>query len=470
MRSVSNDSCMIYTIKQVECEICKQVLPDYVKYKGKLYEIWEFVKPNFKNYVSLETLITDRHALKNLYLINLDSKNTLRIGRSHDADLRLTDISVSRFHAQIIRNSDDTLRIEDNNSKFGSLVLLQHPKVSVNSDQSLSLQIGRSLLIANTRKPFRLFSCFSCGEVSYKEVDYSTLNEGYIEVDKILSVKVQNDKEEDSSFNSVSAGTGNKNKGDVNITDEENNNYNFNISQNNLMTSNNEIDDVQVNNDKNFMTEMNLIANGDNCNINTNEVNNAYFHRLSSTTNINHFIPNNLNELNTLNYIGDNDILVDKRDTTFKPAENNSPIIDLIKTKGINISASPTPSNKKRDTSTGIRHHQRNSMMNNIKQDRKASCLNFNHRKLSEVNSNVNSPYSPIKLNLDAFKKYEEDIVNNEVEDIIGAGRGSFGVGAGYNSFNLGQLNLEDNRLSNNIRNYRVSKINIIIYFFLFLE
>jgi hypothetical protein len=138
----------------------------------------------------------------------------------------------------------------------------------------------------------------------------------------------------------------------------------------------------------------------------------------------------------------------------------------LIKTKGINISASPTPSNKKRDTSTGIRHHQRNSMMNNIKQDRKASCLNFNHRKLSEVNSNVNSPYSPIKLNLDAFKKYEEDIVNNEVEDIIGAGRGSFGVGAGYSSFNLGQLNLEDNRLSNNIRNYRVSKINIIIYFF----
>jgi len=56
----------------------------------------------------------------------------LKIGRGHDADLRINDISVSRFHA-VIKFKNNQFVIADNVSKFGTLVLVRnkldiHPK------------------------------------------------------------------------------------------------------------------------------------------------------------------------------------------------------------------------------------------------------------------------------------------------------------------------------------------------------
>lgn len=50
-------------------------------------------------------------------------KGFVRIGRGNDNDLKLNDISVSRIHAFIKRDpKDGSFYIEDNNSKFGTLV------------------------------------------------------------------------------------------------------------------------------------------------------------------------------------------------------------------------------------------------------------------------------------------------------------------------------------------------------------
>jgi pSer/pThr/pTyr-binding forkhead associated (FHA) protein len=58
----------------------------------------------------------------------MQKKTFIKVGRGHDADIRVTDISVSRFHARI--NYDDELGeyfLEDNNSKFGTLIMVRKP-------------------------------------------------------------------------------------------------------------------------------------------------------------------------------------------------------------------------------------------------------------------------------------------------------------------------------------------------------
>lgn len=54
-------------------------------------------------------------------------KKQIKVGRGHDADIRVTDISVSRFHASINRNNKGQFFVEDNKSKFGTLVLVRKP-------------------------------------------------------------------------------------------------------------------------------------------------------------------------------------------------------------------------------------------------------------------------------------------------------------------------------------------------------
>jgi len=51
----------------------------------------------------------------------------IKIGRGHDSQVRVTDISVSRFHALIKKTSRGDYIVEDNGSKFGTLVLLRRP-------------------------------------------------------------------------------------------------------------------------------------------------------------------------------------------------------------------------------------------------------------------------------------------------------------------------------------------------------
>jgi pSer/pThr/pTyr-binding forkhead associated (FHA) protein len=52
----------------------------------------------------------------------MQERQFIRVGRGHDADIRVTDISVSRFHAKINRSEDGSFYVEDNKSKFGTLL------------------------------------------------------------------------------------------------------------------------------------------------------------------------------------------------------------------------------------------------------------------------------------------------------------------------------------------------------------
>ena len=63
------------------------------------------------------------------------NKAVVKIGRGHDTDVRISDISVSRFHATLsIYNNQ--LYIEDHKSKFGTVVQMKRP-VALDPSESL---------------------------------------------------------------------------------------------------------------------------------------------------------------------------------------------------------------------------------------------------------------------------------------------------------------------------------------------
>lgn len=59
--------------------------------------------------------------------MNGDVGGKVFLGRGHDATIRVTDISVSRMHAFLIRNKDGFFYLVDNDSKFGTLALIRTP-------------------------------------------------------------------------------------------------------------------------------------------------------------------------------------------------------------------------------------------------------------------------------------------------------------------------------------------------------
>ena len=59
-------------------------------------------------------------------MVNASQQNVIRLGRGQESDVRISDISVSRTHA-LIKLEKNGFYIEDNNSKFGTLALINHP-------------------------------------------------------------------------------------------------------------------------------------------------------------------------------------------------------------------------------------------------------------------------------------------------------------------------------------------------------
>ncbi len=67
------------------------------------------------------------------------------IGRGNESELRVNDISVSRRHAMLKLKKDDGFYLADNNSKFGTVVLVRH-KLSLSPNYQKAVQIGRTII------------------------------------------------------------------------------------------------------------------------------------------------------------------------------------------------------------------------------------------------------------------------------------------------------------------------------------
>jgi hypothetical protein len=84
----------------------------------------DYEKPN-GDYMMLESLYHDKNTSRIIYVLKANSHiMNFKLGRGHDSDLRYNDISMSRVHAKIQFNNGKWL-LQDNDSKFGTLVLVK---------------------------------------------------------------------------------------------------------------------------------------------------------------------------------------------------------------------------------------------------------------------------------------------------------------------------------------------------------
>ena len=193
-RVENNENVCIYLIKEIDCELCKNKLPDYIHHKNKLYKIIEF-KIDFKNYISFENLTLDKQKNKFIYVINLDKKKDIKIGRGHEANIILSDISVSRVHC-VLNVYNKNVYLQDNEAKYGTLVLVQTPRLNIIDNIDLNLQIGRSFINCKNKTPFKLFKCCDNNNEVINYNSYFKQNSKKIGMKKIHTVKTEIDEEE----------------------------------------------------------------------------------------------------------------------------------------------------------------------------------------------------------------------------------------------------------------------------------
>jgi len=134
-----------YFYRPLACELCKAVYPTYIhngRERSPLVEVPRTQPP----FIVLENMVRDsqQHATRGLHVISLASEKVLKLGRGHESDVRIADVSISRCHATI-RFQQGFFLLEDNNSKFGTLVAMKKPR-QLEIDSPISIQMGRTVL------------------------------------------------------------------------------------------------------------------------------------------------------------------------------------------------------------------------------------------------------------------------------------------------------------------------------------
>ena len=193
----SNNYFEIFLIKKVKCEICKSNFSDFIQHNKKLFEVLD-LESIFENYLELESLTYDKNNNRCIYVINLDNNIKINLGRGHDAHLIINDISVSRLHCSLIIENKN-IYLEDNNSKFGTLILVQTPTLKLTENLPLFIQIGRTFLECILKKTFKLFSCCEVNEKPNNNFYYQQ-NDIYKENNllNIITIKTENVFSEDN--------------------------------------------------------------------------------------------------------------------------------------------------------------------------------------------------------------------------------------------------------------------------------
>lgn len=135
-------SVTTYCWKNLQCELCQVRFPAQVfldgtivsdklrlsakqrQKLGKPVEILEYDTPD-SNFIAIESVTLQN--IRIVHVIDLKERSYVKIGRGHDVDIRVTDISVSRYHARISQDQNGDFYVDDNKSKFGTLLQVRQP-------------------------------------------------------------------------------------------------------------------------------------------------------------------------------------------------------------------------------------------------------------------------------------------------------------------------------------------------------
>mgnify|MGYP000964050916 CR=1 FL=1 len=88
---------------------------------------------------------------KSVLMIKNVPQDGIKLGRGHDCEIRITDISVSRNHA-VIKFHAGAFYVFDNKSKFGTLVKEDRMEMALIPDYPQAIQVGRSVVILELKR------------------------------------------------------------------------------------------------------------------------------------------------------------------------------------------------------------------------------------------------------------------------------------------------------------------------------
>ena len=142
--SKNTNNIATYSWKKLQCEVCTKNWPRSISYQKEVRSLISVEKPDFP-YIILEKQSTDsttNQKANSLSLIVPNEDSPIKLGRGHQCDLRISDISVSRIHA-FLKFENNRFLVFDNDSKFGTLIKLKKP-YQVMTDKA-AVQIGRTV-------------------------------------------------------------------------------------------------------------------------------------------------------------------------------------------------------------------------------------------------------------------------------------------------------------------------------------
>ena len=84
------------------------------------------------------------------------------MGRAQIAEVRITDISVSRHHSNLTLNVDGSVSVTDNFSKFGTLKLVKKPLAVTDEYSPIYLQVGRAVLSLTAIDRWSIWQKLNC--------------------------------------------------------------------------------------------------------------------------------------------------------------------------------------------------------------------------------------------------------------------------------------------------------------------
>lgn len=136
-----------FFFKHVQCELCKTPFPSAMIVNGERVPIIEIPRIEAP-FIVLENL---GGVNRGLHVVSMEERKELKLGRGHESDIRIADVSISRYHATI-RFADGECTLEDHHSKFGTLVSLRKFQ-TVEPTHPVVLQVGRTVLNLSLATP-----------------------------------------------------------------------------------------------------------------------------------------------------------------------------------------------------------------------------------------------------------------------------------------------------------------------------
>jgi hypothetical protein len=153
-----------------------------------------FYRTHFEKFLIFESLQVDNNDKKFIHILSFDLTNKITIGRANECDISFPEITVSRHHCFIhYDDKDNNLYLEDNCSRFGSLILIQNPILLMVNKLPLNIQKSRTYIKIKLSVPFNIFSCCSVNNSPIKRFNsYQEQIEPNLNIFNSLIVKNNN--------------------------------------------------------------------------------------------------------------------------------------------------------------------------------------------------------------------------------------------------------------------------------------